>query len=337
MLLCWDLHCAAGGRVNCALHCAGEAGSEGRYKLSHFDTGKYMRLDAAAIRALNVARDRADSGASDSFSLYKLLNRGRTAMGKRLLLQWLRQPLTEVAAIEARLDCVEALRDDAELRESLRATQLRTLPDVERLTLKLERRRAGLVDLCRLYQASCAVPLVADALARHQGPHAALLRRTFAEPLLRLHDAEHLGKFEALLEAAVDLDRIPDEYCIAAAYDEQLQELAQQRQRMDADIDASFDKAADDLGLERNKARQAQNGCRPQRPPSPAQLLACLAACLACPAAARPLLSPAADRAPPGAAQVLKTEHNPGFGWFMRLTKKEETGASASSPSSPPL
>lgn len=42
-----------------------------------------MRLDAAAQRALNVLRQRTD--ANDSFSLYGLLNRGRTAMAKRLL------------------------------------------------------------------------------------------------------------------------------------------------------------------------------------------------------------------------------------------------------------
>ena len=58
---------------------AGEAGSEGRYTLAHYDTGKYMRLDSAALRALNVVPTRADGAGADSFSLYKLLNRGRTA------------------------------------------------------------------------------------------------------------------------------------------------------------------------------------------------------------------------------------------------------------------
>lgn len=42
-----------------------------------------MRLDAAASRALNVLPQRLD-GAS-SFSLYGIMARGKTAMGKRLL------------------------------------------------------------------------------------------------------------------------------------------------------------------------------------------------------------------------------------------------------------
>jgi len=45
----------------------------------------------------------------------------------------------------------------------------------------------------------------------------------YADKLAAAHDAEHLIKFEELLEAAVDLDRIPDEYLICASYDADLQ------------------------------------------------------------------------------------------------------------------
>ena len=45
--------------------------------------GRYMRLDAAAHRALNVMPTRLD--ANNSFSLYGLMSRGRTAMSKRKL------------------------------------------------------------------------------------------------------------------------------------------------------------------------------------------------------------------------------------------------------------
>lgn len=160
---------------------AAEASADSRkYQLSVFETGKFMRLDASASRALNVTKDRSES--ADTFSLYKLMNRAKTPMGKRLLLRWLHQPLLDVAAITRRLDIVEALSEDAELRSQLRGTQLRTMPDVERLALKLERRKASLVDLCRLYQASCAVPLIADALRHHEGPHAAVLRESFGAP-----------------------------------------------------------------------------------------------------------------------------------------------------------
>jgi len=210
-----------------------------------------MRLDAAALRAINVLRDRAD--ASDSFSLYGLMNRARTPMGRRLLLRWLKQPLVDVGEIGARHDVVEALVDDPELRDALRGAQLRQLPDVERVARKLERGAASLVDLCRLYQASCALPVISDSLARCGGPHAELLERRYAAPLREAHDSEHLGKFEALLEAAVDLDKIPDEYVICASYSPGLGEIQAEKDAVDRKIQAAWDDAAADLGLARDK------------------------------------------------------------------------------------
>ena len=66
--------------------------AHGKYALALYDTGRYMRLDSAAQRALNVLRSRTD--ANDNFSLYGLLNRTRTAMGKRLLKARSRQGFT---------------------------------------------------------------------------------------------------------------------------------------------------------------------------------------------------------------------------------------------------
>jgi DNA mismatch repair protein MSH2 len=44
---------------------------------------RYMRVDAAASRALNVLPQRLDGSAN--FSLYGIMARAKTAMGKRLL------------------------------------------------------------------------------------------------------------------------------------------------------------------------------------------------------------------------------------------------------------
>ena len=60
-----------------------------------------------------------------------------------------------------------------------------------------------------------------------QGPHAALLVSSYADilvssyadPLALAHNEEHLTKFEMLLEASLDLGRVPEECIISAAYD----------------------------------------------------------------------------------------------------------------------
>lgn len=56
--------------------------AHGKFGLELYDSGRYMRLDAAAQRALNVLKSKLD--ANDNFSLYGLLNRAKTPMGKRL-------------------------------------------------------------------------------------------------------------------------------------------------------------------------------------------------------------------------------------------------------------
>ena len=94
-----------------------------KFDLLLYDQGRYMRLDSAAQRALNVAPSRQDARSTNS--LQGLLGRARTAMGKRKLKAWLKQPLVRVDEIKARLDVVEAAVDDAELRERLRDQHLR--------------------------------------------------------------------------------------------------------------------------------------------------------------------------------------------------------------------
>ena len=245
-----------------------ESGSQGKYTLVHHDIGRYMRLDGAALRALHVLKDNSApvgpsaggsghdasaAAASGSFSLYSLLNRCKTAMGKRLLHRWLKQPLVDVGAINARLDIVTALASDPQLRDALRNGSLRSLPDIERLARKLERQSASLQDLCRLYQASCALAVLAEQLGRHEGEHAAALMSQFGTPLSDAHGPDHLAKFEGLVETAVDLDKIPDEYVIIASYDPQLGELDEQKRALDEEIQSAFADAARQLGLERDK------------------------------------------------------------------------------------
>ena len=57
--------------------------THGKYSLALYDMGRFMRLDAAAQRALNVMKTKFD--ANDNFSLYGLMSKARTTMGKRLL------------------------------------------------------------------------------------------------------------------------------------------------------------------------------------------------------------------------------------------------------------
>ncbi|KAL4431744.1 hypothetical protein ABPG77_002960 [Micractinium sp. CCAP 211/92] len=215
------------------------------------EEGSFMRLDAAVESALNVLPSNTD--AATSFSLYGLLNKAQTAMGKALLKAWLKRPLIDLEAIGQRLDVVEALHSDAQTRGDLRSLHLRGLPDLDKLCGKLERQRISLQELCLLYRASAKLPQVADAIRAHEGPHAALLAAKFADALDDAHAPERLGKFEELLEAAVDMARVPDEYVISPTYDAGLGEIDGEKREVEDQLQELAEEAARDLGLTLDK------------------------------------------------------------------------------------
>lgn len=228
-----------------------DSSSHSRYTLEYYNMGKYMRLDSAAQKALHVLKSKTD--ANDSFSLYGLMNKCKTSMGKRLLKTWLKQPLTEVDAIEARLDIVETFVHDACMRADMNGLHLRGMPDIERLARKLDKKTASLQDLCQLYRVSSRLPLIEEVLSSHEGKFKVALH-AYATSLAKAHDSDHLTKFEDLIETAIDLDRIPDEYLISPAYDTELGTIQSKKKLVEQDIMEAAEAAADDLGLVLDKS-----------------------------------------------------------------------------------
>src|SRR5438874_3070835 len=97
-----------------------------------FAIGGTMVLDRATRRNLDLLEPSAGEG---SPSLLRVLDRTSTPMGARLLRAILGQPLLDPERINARLDAVERLVGDANLRARLAAT-LRGVPDLERLAIR---------------------------------------------------------------------------------------------------------------------------------------------------------------------------------------------------------
>ena len=88
-----------------------------------------------------------------------MLNHCRTAQGQRLLMQWLKQPLTDVAKINERLDIVEVFVNDSSIRTYIAQDFLGRIPDFERLVRKFIRKKANLEvtkNLCFFSQSFCS-------------------------------------------------------------------------------------------------------------------------------------------------------------------------------------
>ncbi len=99
--------------------------------LRTYSTQSFMTLDPATRRNLELVA--TIRGGNVKGSLLGVLDETRTAMGGRLLREWLAQPLLDRDALDARLDCVEAFYRDTARRESLR-NLLKSISDLERLT-----------------------------------------------------------------------------------------------------------------------------------------------------------------------------------------------------------
>lgn len=100
----------------------------------------FMTLDTPTRRNLELITSMR--GAGYKFSLLGVLDDTRTAMGGRLLKQWLTQPLRDREALTARLDRVDAFYQDNARRDSIR-TLLKQIGDIERLTNRVQQNIAS--------------------------------------------------------------------------------------------------------------------------------------------------------------------------------------------------
>lgn len=128
----------------------------GQYRLYQHDLAQYMKLDASALKALNLMPGPRDG--SKNMSLYGLLNKCKTPVGTRLLAQWLKQPLMSLEEIEKRQILVEAFVEDTELRQTMQEEHLKSIPDLYRLSKRFKRELANLEDVVRAYQVVIRIP-----------------------------------------------------------------------------------------------------------------------------------------------------------------------------------
>jgi DNA mismatch repair protein MutS len=123
-------------------------------------SGDAMHLDSATIRNLELVRPLGAGehrSGQDQPTVLSVLDRTATAMGSRLLRDWLVRPLLNRGAIQARLEAVGELKDRIQQRVSLRTT-LRDVQDIARLSSRVTLGVAGPRELLALKQSVSALP-----------------------------------------------------------------------------------------------------------------------------------------------------------------------------------
>ncbi|KAL0830581.1 hypothetical protein ABMA28_002731 [Loxostege sticticalis] len=221
----------------------------GRFRLSTIQADCFLHLDAAALSALNVFPELGDTSHAPSRSLLGLLDRCRTQQGKRLLAQWLRQPLRDINLINERLDIVELLVGSSQLRLQLHEDHLRRIPDLQALARRLSRKKANLHDCYRIYQAIKRLPSLLQCLAEANN---STVHSSLSEPISELND--DLNKYQQMIEATMDMEAVDrGDFLVKPSFDENLQNLSEQLEKLQSSADKELNKAARDLGLDAGK------------------------------------------------------------------------------------
>ncbi|KAL9014275.1 MAG: hypothetical protein Q9173_001084 [Seirophora scorigena] len=234
-----------------------EPANFGQYQLYQHDLAQYMKLDAAALRALNLMPGPRDG--SKNMSLYGLLNHCKTPVGSRLLAQWLKQPLMSCEDIERRQQLVEAFVEDTELRQTLQEEHLRSIPDLYRLAKKFQRKMANLEDVVRAYQVAIRLPGFIGTLE-------GIMDEKYKDPL----DAEYtskliqysnsLARLQEMVETTVDLDALDHhEFIIKPEFDESLRIIRKKLDKLKYDMDVEHRKVGQDLNQDTEKKLFLEN------------------------------------------------------------------------------
>ncbi|PYH89451.1 hypothetical protein BO71DRAFT_422995 [Aspergillus ellipticus CBS 707.79] len=221
------------------------------YQLYQHDLSQFMKLDSSALRALNLMPGPRDG--SKSMSLFG-----------RLLAQWLKQPLMDLAEIQKRQQLVEAFVVDTELRQTMQEEHLRSIPDLYRLAKRFQRKQATLEDVVRVYQVAIRLPGFVASLENvmdeeYQTP----LQTEYTTKLRGFSDS--LARLEEMVETTVDLDALENhEFIIKPEFDDGLRIIRKKLDKLRHDMDVEHRRAGRDLDQEVDKKLFLENhraGC----------------------------------------------------------------------------
>jgi len=128
-------------------------------RIERFVETEHLLIDRATKRSLELVETMRTGERRGS--LLWVLDRTVTAMGARLLTEWLLSPLRSPADIARRQDAVAEFVDDPDLRDDVRAVLERT-HDVERIAAKISTGRANARDLVALGASARMLPALAQ-------------------------------------------------------------------------------------------------------------------------------------------------------------------------------
>ncbi|GAB4846174.1 MutS protein msh5 [Ancistrocladus abbreviatus] len=131
--------------------------------ITEVSLNKFLKLDAAAHEALQIFQiDKHPSHmgigrAKEGFSVFGMMNKCLTPMGRRLLRSWFLRPILNLESLNSRLDAISFFLCSEELMVSLRET-LKSVKDIPHILKSL----CSLMHLSKIFEVG-----IADSLREH--------------------------------------------------------------------------------------------------------------------------------------------------------------------------
>ncbi|GME84261.1 unnamed protein product [Ambrosiozyma monospora] len=250
--------------------------NRGNHTVGKYNLEQYMRLDYAAVRALNLfPPPNYSNSMNKSASVFGLLNYCKTSGGSRLLSRWLKQPLVDLDEINKRHLIVKLLLQDGTLKNNLQSQFLNEVPDITKLLKKLSAKRGNmgkLDDVIRLYQLCLKLPdaltYLNDAIEELNNYEEdedtplikELLNTQWIEPISEY--TNDLLNFNSMIEQTIDLRSLEEAtsasysnsmIAINPEYDEELMNISQKLDAIKAQIKEIHSDVGDDLNMELDK------------------------------------------------------------------------------------
>ena len=131
-------------------------------EIDFYDEEQYMSLDISARRNLELTKSMMTG--DKKHSLLWVIDKTKTAMGKRMIKSWLERPLMSIPKIVKRQNAVGELADNPKMRDSVREC-LAGINDIERLMTRIVYGTANAKELKSLQYTIEKLPLVKNALS----------------------------------------------------------------------------------------------------------------------------------------------------------------------------
>ncbi|MEE1350650.1 MAG: DNA mismatch repair protein MutS [Clostridia bacterium] len=185
-------------------------------KLSVYDIETYMELDYATRRNLEITETMREK--SKRGSIFWVLDKTKTSMGRRRLKRWIECPLLNPIDINRRLMSVKELVDDAMLRDDIAEILAKTY-DISRIISRIALRTVTPKDMVSLKETLKQLPALEYKLSELKSPMFAAMGKNF----------DILDDIYKLIDEAIDEDKatsiIRDGGMIKSGYSDEVDRL----------------------------------------------------------------------------------------------------------------